>query len=177
MLGRSLLPRAVRLLSSRRALSCASSAAKPPGTAHRRRAVMVCGVKQHTGKTSVCMVRCATRSARALRTARTCVRLAHALRATCTGKHHAHALRVPVTVAAAAAVVVHAGPLLQPAQAAQPGVGRLHEASRAGVGRGAQRGRRRGLCAARRQGRRPRLPVLRAQGPVAERLAGGDRPG
>ena len=61
MLGRSLLPRAVRLLSSRRALSCASSAAKPPGTAHRRRAVMVCGVKQHTGKTSVCMVRCATR--------------------------------------------------------------------------------------------------------------------
>ena len=50
-----LLPRAARLLSCRRALSSASPAAKPPGTAQRRRAVMVCGVKQHTGKTSVCM--------------------------------------------------------------------------------------------------------------------------
>ena len=50
-----LLPRAARLLGSRRALSSASSAAQPPGTAQRRRAVMVCGVKQHTGKTSVCM--------------------------------------------------------------------------------------------------------------------------
>ena len=50
-----LLPRVARLLSCRRALSSASPAAKPPGTAQRRRAVMVCGVKQHTGKTSVCM--------------------------------------------------------------------------------------------------------------------------
>ena len=45
-----------RLLRTRRPLSSASSAVKPPGAAQRRRAVMVCGVKQHTGKTSVCMV-------------------------------------------------------------------------------------------------------------------------
>ena len=51
----------------------------------------------------------------------------------------AHALPCPV------------GTLLQPAQAAQPGVGRLHEASRAGVGGGApQRGRGRGRTVARR---------------------------